>query len=63
MRKSRFSQYQQYKLIELIVAGVTVRITAYYFHRFRLLNFKNNPQLKMFDGEIEPDGSYLWIPK
>ena len=59
MRKSRFSQYQQYKLIELIVAGVTVRIAAYYSHRFRLLIFKNNPHLKIFDGEIEADESYF----
>ena len=54
MRKSRLSQYNQYKLIELFVAGVTARTAAelvgvnkstaaYYFHRLRLLIFQNSP--------------------
>ena len=70
MRKSRLSQYKQYKLIELFVAGVTARTAAelvgvnkstaaYYFHRLRLLIFQNSPHLEMFDGEIEVDESYF----
>ena len=70
MRKSRLSQYKQYKLIELFVAGVTARTAAelvgvnkstaaYYFHRLRLLIFQNSPHLEMFDGEIELDESYF----
>ena len=70
MRKSRLSQYKQYKLIELFVAGVTARTAAelvsvnkstaaYYFHRLRLLIFQNSPHLEMFDGEIEADESYF----
>ena len=70
MRKSRLSQYKQYKLIELFVAGVTARTAAelvgvnkstaaYYFHRLRLLIFQNNSHLEMFDGEIEVDESYF----
>ena len=70
MRKSRLSQYKQYKLIELFVAGVTARTAAelvgvnkstaaYYFHRLRLLIFQNSPHLEMFDGEIEIDESYF----
>ena len=70
MRKSRLSQYKQYKLIELFVAGVTARTaaelvgvnkstTAYYFHRLRLLIFQNSSHLEMFDGEIEVDESYF----
>ena len=70
MRKSRLSQYKQYKLIELFVAGVTARTAAelvgvnkstaaYYFHRLRLLIFQNSPHLEMFDGAIEVDESYF----
>ena len=70
MRKSRLSQYKQYKLIELFLAGVTARTAAelvgvnkstaaYYFHRLRLLIFQNSPHLEMFDGEIEVDESYF----
>ena len=70
MRKSRLSQYKQYKLIEPFVAGVTARTAAelvgvnkstaaYYFHRLRLLIFQNSPHLEMFDGEIEVDESYF----
>ena len=70
MRKSRLSQYKQYKLIELFVAGVTARTAAelvvvnkstaaYYLHRLRLLIFQNSPHLEMFDGEIEVDESYF----
>lgn len=70
MRKSRLSQYKQYKLIELFVAGVTARTAAelvsvnkstaaYYFHRLRLLIFQNSSHLEMFDGEIEVDESYF----
>jgi len=70
MRKSRLSQYKQNKLIELFVAGVTARIAAeltnvnkstaaYYFHRLRLLIYKNSSHLEMFDGEVEADESYF----
>ena len=61
MRKSRLSQYKQYKLIELFVAGVTARTAAelvgvnkstaaYYFHRLRLIIFNKRLHLEMFDG-------------
>ena len=70
MRKSRLSQYKQYKLIELFVAGVTARTAAelvgvnkstaaYYFHRLRLLIFQNSPHLEMFDDGVEVDESYV----
>ena len=70
MRKSRLSQYKQNKLIELFVEGVTARIAAeltnvnkstaaYYFHRLRLLIYKNSSHLEMFDGEVEADESYF----
>ena len=70
MRKSRLSQYKQNKLIELFVAGITARIAAeltnvnkstaaYYFHRLRLLIYKNSSHLEMFDGEVEADESYF----
>ena len=70
MRKSRLSQYKQNKLIELFVAGVTARTAAelanvnkstaaYYFHRLRLLIYKNSSHLEMFDGEVEADESYF----
>ena len=70
MRKSRLSQHKQNKLIELFVAGVTVRTSAelvnvnkntaaFYFHRLRLLIYQNSLHLEMFEGEIEADESYL----
>ncbi|MDW0777011.1 transposase, partial [Mannheimia haemolytica] len=70
MRKSRLSQYKQNKLIEQFVAGVTARTAselvnvnkntaAYYFHRLRLLIYQHSPHLKMFEGEIEVEESYL----
>ena len=70
MRKSRLSQYKQYKLIELFIAGITARTAAnlvgvnkstpaYYFHRLQLLIFQNSPHLELFDGEIEVGESYF----
>ena len=70
MRKSRLSEYKQYKLIEFFAARVTARAaaelvcinkstTAYYFPRLRLLIFQNSPHLEIFDGEIELDESYF----
>lgn len=70
MRTSRLSQYKQNKLIELFIAGVTVRTAvgfanvnkttaAYYFHRLRLLIYHHSQHLEMLDGEIEADESYF----
>ena len=70
MRKSRLSPYKQNKLIELFVAGVTARTAAelanvnrntaaYYFHRLRLLIYRNSLHLEMLDGEVEADESYF----
>ena len=68
MRRSRLSQYNQNKLTELFVAGVTARTAAqfagvnkntaaYYFHRLRLLIFHSSPHLEMFDSKVEVDGN------
>lgn len=70
MRKSRLSQHKQNKLIELFVAGVTVRTSAelvnvnkntaaFYFHRLRLLIYQNSLHLEMFEDEIKADESYF----
>ena len=70
MRKSRLSEYKQYKLIEFFAARVTARAaaelvcinkstTAYYCPRLRLLIFQNSPHLEMFYGDVEVDESYL----
>ena len=37
--------------------GVHKNTAAYYFHRLRLLIYRNNPHLEMFDGEV--DKSYF----
>ena len=70
MRKSRLSWYKQTKLIELFVAGSTARTAAslvsvnkttasYYFHRLRLLIYKNSHEPGLLEGEIEVDESYF----
>ena len=69
MRKSRLSWYKQIKLIELFVAGSTARTaaslvgvnktTASYFHRLRLLIYKNSQEPGLLEGEIEVDESYF----
>ena len=70
MRKSRLSWYKQTKLIELFVAGCTARTAAslagvnkttasYYFHRLRLLIYKNSHEPGLLEGEIEVDESYF----
>jgi len=70
MRKSRLSWYKQNRLIELFIAGSTSRTAAkliginkntasYYFHRLRLLIYKNSKHLEILDGEIEADESYF----
>ena len=70
MRRSRLSQYNQNKLTELFVAGVTARTAAqfvgvnkntaaYYFYQLRLLIFHSSPHLEMFDAEVEADESYF----
>ncbi|MBW3994266.1 hypothetical protein HHB82_11235, partial [Neisseria meningitidis] len=35
------------------------KVSAYYFHRLRLLIYQNSPHLEMFDGEVEADESYF----
>jgi len=70
MRRSRLSQYNQNKLTELFVAGVTARTAAqfvgvnkntaaYYFHQLRLLIFHSSPHLEMLDSKVEADESYF----
>ncbi len=70
MRKSRLSWYKQTRLIELFVAGSTVRTAAslvgvnkttasYYFHRLRLLIYENSQEPGLLEGEIEVDESYF----
>jgi len=70
MRKSRLSWYKQIRLIELFVAGSTARTAAslvgvnkttasYYFHRLRLLIYKNSQEPGLLEGEIEVDESYF----
>ena len=70
MRKSRLSWSKQCRLIELFVAGATVRMAAalagvnrntarHYFHRLREVIMANSEQCGMFAGEIEDDESYF----
>ncbi|CEE94215.1 conserved hypothetical protein [Xenorhabdus nematophila str. Anatoliense] len=68
MRKSRLSQYKAGWLLELFIAGATVRTAAelvgvhresaaYYFHRLRVLIAEYVGQYSIFDGEVELDES------
>ncbi|MBP6863386.1 MAG: transposase [Neisseriaceae bacterium] len=66
MRKSRLAKHQQYKLVELFVAGATARTAAaiadvnkttasYYFQRLRQLIHAECEQGGVFEGAIELD--------
>ena len=70
MRKSRLSKHKQDRLIEHFVAGTTARTAsslvsvnkstaAYYFHRLRLLIYKEVENSDPFFGEVEVDESYF----
>ncbi len=72
MRKSKLSQYKQSRLIDLFVAGTTVRTAAalvgvnkttasYYFHRLRQIIYDKSEHLELLDGEIEADESYFVV--
>lgn len=70
MKKSRLSKQKQKKLIEFFVVGSTARSTAeilgihkntaaLYFHKLRLLIYRNYREDIDFSGEIEADESYF----
>lgn len=72
MRKSRLSEYKQYKLLEHFVAGTTARCTSklvnvnkntaiFYFQRLReiIAHQMEKESLEVFEGEIEVDESYF----
>ena len=70
MRKSRLSQYKQFRLIELFVAGTTARTAAslvsvntktavYYFQRLREVIYQHSITVEQLEGEIEVDESYF----
>ena len=70
MRKSKLSKQKQKKLIEFFVVGATARSTAeilginkntviLYFHKLRLLIYKNYTESIDFSGEVKADKSYF----
>jgi transposase len=70
MRKSKLSKQKQKKLVEYFIVGATARSTseilninkntvALFFHKLRLLIYKNYQENNEFAGEIEIDESYF----
>ncbi|CVQ07364.1 ISMha3%2C family IS1595 [Haemophilus influenzae] len=67
MIKAIISQYEQNKLIEIFVAGVTKRFsaglvyinktTSSYFHRLRLFIYQSSSHMEIFEDKTEANES------